>query len=620
MANNTEDVTDAGIPMTEFQPRGSDRSDTPQHRGSWSSHLDYMLTMVGYSVGFGNLLRFPYLCNRNGGGAFLIPFILFLLVTGFPMLFLESSMSQFSGKAVKHVWSFSPMFKGIGIGTLLITFLYTTFYTVFVAWPIYYMVRSCSSVLPWTTCGNSWNTDLCVDGVNSTFSSNMTALAGNTTNTIIAVELWENVTLAHTPAEEFWQYNVLNISTGLEDVGSVQWHIVGCLFAAFLVIFVCLIRGVKSAGKVVYVTALLPYILLIAIFIRTLLQPGATDGLLYYVVPDFPKLLQIQVWLEASLQVFYSLGPGWGMISTAASYKKFHQPCLRDCLILALVSEGSSVVSGMVTFSILGVMSHKVGVPIANVVSTGPGLGFVTYPEALAQLPLPQLWSFVFFLMLLMVGLDSQFLSMEVVVTALVDEYPRQLGKRRWLVTGVCCLIAFLLGIVFCTQGGPYMFQLLDWYSASLAPMVFCLLECVAVGWIYGIKQMSRDVEMMTGKALSPPLKILLVFVTPATLMVAFIFTLLRYQPPTYGKYEFPSYASKIGWFLAVLPLLPIPVYMVIAVRKHMATNSLKKSVHLAMSPDDDWGPAEAGYREEYMANKANRPTLKPHIMDIFKK
>ncbi|XP_067649903.1 sodium-dependent proline transporter-like [Haliotis asinina] len=591
-SKESSETNDEAIPMTEFRCQRRDRSEPPRRRETWSRHLDYMLTMVGYSISLGNLLRFPYICNRNGRGAFLIPFILLLLITGFPAFFLESILSQFSGKGAKQVWSFCPLFKGIGVGAVIVACSYMPYYTLYLAWPIYYMVKSCSSVLPWTTCGNSWNTDLCVEDVNTVYGSNVTTLAGNTSNIATTAKLWENVTLAHTAAEEFWQYNVLRVSTGLEDVGSVQWHTVGCLFGSYVLIFLCLLRGIRSAGKAVYVTALLPYILLVSIFIPTLMQPGAIDGLHFYIVPDFSKLLDIQVWLEACLQVFYSLGPGFGMIGTAASYKTFHEPCLRDCLIVTIVSEGTSIFSGLVTFATLGVMSRKSGVPIETVVSSGPGLGFVTYPETLAQLPLPQLWSFLFFLMLLTVGLDSQFMGVEVVITALVDQYPQQLGKRRILVTGGYCVIAFLLGIIFCTQGGPYMFQLVDWYVVSLGPIVICILECVALAWIYGIRRISSDAQMMFGKQLAMPVKILWAFVTPAILMTAFIFTLLRYQPPTYGKYEFPSYASTIGWFIAVLPLLPIPVYMVITVRTHMATNSLKKSIQIALRPDADWRPA----------------------------
>ncbi|XP_046578286.1 sodium- and chloride-dependent betaine transporter-like [Haliotis rubra] len=346
------------------------------------------------------------------------------------------------------------------------------------------MVKSCSSVLPWTTCGNWWNTDLCVEDIstlkghsmNSTHVLNYTDAAGfNGTGTSIA-ELWRNKTLSHTAVEEFYQYNVLNISSGIHEIGSIQWHIVGCLFASYVLIFLSLFRGIKASGKIVYVTALLPYILLVAIFIRTCSLPGAVDGILYYLKPDFSKLLTGQVWVEACIQVFYSLGPGWGIIMTASSYNKFREPTLRDSIILCTVSEGTSIFAGFVTFAILGVMAERVGVPISEVVSSGPGLGFVAYPEALSHLPLPQLWSFLFFLMLLAVGLDSLFLFVEILSTTIIDQFPTTLRHRHGWVTGVICVIAFAAGIIICTQGGPYIMQLLDWYLSALSVFLFCTL------------------------------------------------------------------------------------------------------------------------------------------------
>ncbi|XP_046561743.1 sodium- and chloride-dependent creatine transporter 1-like [Haliotis rubra] len=354
----SQEDSGAGVPMTEVSGQDENRSEPTRQRESWNKHLDYMLTMVGFCVALGNILRFPYICNRNGGGAFLIPFILLLCITGFPSFFVEATICQFSGKGAKQVWSFCPMLKGVGVGSLLMNCLYMPYYTLFLAWSIYYMVKSCSSVLPWTTCGNTWNTDLCVEDENTTYNSNGTNMAGNTSETITLSEHGENGTLARTPAEEFFRYNVLNVSSGLEDVGAVQWHIVGCLCASYAV----------------YVTALLPYVLLVSIFITVMQEPGALNGLYHYVIPDFNKLLDIQVWLEACLQVFYSLGVGFGMIGTAASYNSFHESCLKNSLILTIVSEGTSIFSGLVTFATLGFMSQKADVPIETVVANEPVL------------------------------------------------------------------------------------------------------------------------------------------------------------------------------------------------------------------------------------------------------
>ncbi|XP_048238952.1 sodium- and chloride-dependent creatine transporter 1-like [Haliotis rufescens] len=299
----TEDTSSIRVPMEERtkEERRGDKSDdlcyrdSHHQRATWSSRLEYILSLVGCCVGFGNLWRFPYVCNRNGAGAFLLPFLLCLLIIGFPMFFLEASLSQFSGRATPRVWSFCPMFKGVGVGALVMHVICISSYNILLAWPIYYMVKSCSSVLPWTTCGNSWNTDLCVEDLRNATYINITSTTLDDNMTATVKQRWENVTLAHTAAEEFWQYNVLSVSRGLEEVGSVQGHIVACLFASYVIIFLCMIRGVKSVGKAVYVTAGLPYVLLIIIFISTVMQPGAGSGLLYYVTPDFRKLLDVQV-------------------------------------------------------------------------------------------------------------------------------------------------------------------------------------------------------------------------------------------------------------------------------------------------------------------------------------
>ncbi|XP_046583688.1 sodium- and chloride-dependent glycine transporter 1-like [Haliotis rubra] len=466
------------------------------------------------------------------------------------------------------------------------------------------MVKSCSSVLPWTTCGNSWNTDLCVEAVTiGTFNSNRT-FVGNASSP--EGELWENDTLAHTAAEEFWQYNALGISSGLEEVGSVQWHMVGCLFASYIIVCLCMVSGIKSIEKVVYVTAIVPYILLVTIFIRMLMLPGAGAGLLYYLTPDFSRLLHAQVWLEACIQVMFSLAVGWGMIGTASSYSQFHEPCLRDAIIVTAVSEGTSIFAGFVIFATLGVMSEKTGVSISKVVSSGPGLAFVVYPEALFQLPMPQVWSFLFFLVLLTAGLDSQFMNIEVLTTAMVDKYPAALTKRRHLVTAGVCGISFLLGIVLCTEGGPYIYQLLDWYLGALSILLFCTMECLAVVWIYGLKQFSKDIEMMIGKPLATPFKILWAFVLPAVLLAVLLLSLLRYEPPSYGKYTYPGYASIIGWFVASAPLIPLPIYAIKAVRKHLVSYTFKESIKLALRPEDLWCPADPLRRKEYRDSSKN--------------
>ncbi|XP_048254887.1 sodium- and chloride-dependent glycine transporter 1-like [Haliotis rufescens] len=598
--------------------------ETRTSRPQWGSRVQYVLTLVGYSVGLGNIWRFPYICNRNGGGAFLIPFAIFLFLACFPLFFLETCVSQFSGKGTVHVWSFCPLLKGVGVGMVILGCLMVPYYNFLMAWPIYYLVQSCSAVLPWTTCGNDWNTVYCVTdfvtNVNST-TSNMTSLNDTLYDYVAVTKAWENLTLAHTAVEEFWQYKVLDISTGLGNIGSMQGHIVGCLFAFYVIMFFCIFKGIKSVGKVVYVTATLPYILLTVLLIRTLMLPGASDGLVYFFAPDFSRLQQVQVWLEACLQVFYSVGPGWGMVHVLASFNKFHEPCLRDTLLVSFISEGTSIFGGCVTFSVLGSMAARFGVPVSEVVSSGPGLGFIAYPQALSQLPVPQLWSFLFFLLLITIGLDTQFSVTEVLPTTIIDSYPRMFAKRRGILTAAICLVYFLMGLVFCTQGGPYIFQLIDWYIAALSVILFCFLECIAVGWIYGIDRFSKDIELMLGHPPPIILRFLWCFVIPVVLLTVFVLTLVQYGPPTYGKYKYPPYAVTIGWCIATVPIIPLLVCAALSLLKHRSAASFKQRLLLALRPDFDWMPSSSTHKGPYREEQqSRRRTVRENVRAVFKR
>ncbi|XP_046574683.1 sodium-dependent proline transporter-like [Haliotis rubra] len=465
-----------------------------------------------------------FCCRMNG--AFLIPFVIFLVLCGLPLFFLEVCLGQFSGKSALHIWALCPLMKGLGIGMVLLSGLTCAYFTTVLAWSIYYLVRSCSPTLPWSTCGNRWNTDLCVTSMrvlqnHTVFPFSNTTCPDNEANVtdvdvatlcsyidnadadVNGATLWSNTTLSHTAAEEFWQYNTLGISRGLEEVGHIQWHLALCLLAAWSIIFLSVIKGIHSVGKVVYVTATIPYILLVTLLVQGLMLPGGKEGVLVYLTPDFSRLTDIQVWLEACLQVFYSLGPAWGGLITMASYNDFHNNCLRDAIIATFVSEGTSMFGGLVVFSILGFMSKETGVPVLEVVSSGPGLGYVTYPEVLTHLPVPRLWSFLFFAMLVFVAIDTIFSMVETCISAMVDHYPTFMRHRLAVTLAYCCL-SYLTGLIFTTQGGMYMFQLVDWYLSFIFLLMAAFLECTVIAWIYGIRKFCADIEMMIGR--KPPL------------------------------------------------------------------------------------------------------------------
>lgn len=159
----------------------------------------------------------------------------------------------------------------------------------------------------------------------------------------------------------------------------------------------------------------------------------------------------------------------------------------RDSLIACCIGSGTSLLSSVVIFSVLGHMAFSAGKPVSQVAKSGPGLAFLAYPEVVMQLPLAPVWAVLFFLMLIILGTDSQFCTVEAFVTGLVDEYAVYLRPRRRLFTLAVCVISFLLGVPLVMEGGMYVFQLMDFFSASgfsLLTVVFC--EIVGLCWIYG--------------------------------------------------------------------------------------------------------------------------------------
>lgn len=316
-----------------------------EERGEWGNKIEFFLAIMGYTVGIGSVWRFPITCSRNGGGAFLIPFFFFLVTSGGPLYYLEVCLGQFTGKSAGLAFEFCPLIKGVGPLQVMLS-LIVIWYSIFVlAWTFYFLYNSVFTTLPWTTCGNWWNTPDC-QATSDLWSShtNGTALFSNGSSLLpysnatfpngsaISSVSETNMSSASIPqkkysssAFEFWQYNAVGRSTGLEDLGGLQLHLVTCSFLAWAFVVLAVLKGAKTLGKVVYVTATVPFLFLGIMLVRGLMLDGAMEGIIAFVKPDFRKLLSFQVWLEAAIQVFYSLGPTWGGVITMASYNKFHQ-------------------------------------------------------------------------------------------------------------------------------------------------------------------------------------------------------------------------------------------------------------------------------------------------------
>ncbi|KAH9507947.1 Sodium- and chloride-dependent glycine transporter 2 [Bulinus truncatus] len=135
--------------------------DENQERGNWTGKFDFILSLLGYAVGLGNIWRFPYLCYRNGGGAFLFPYLLMMFMIGLPLFYLEAALGQFTSCGATTCWQFAPLFKGLGIAMVISSTLTAIYYNMILGWALHYMFSSFTSSLPFLSCENPWNTEDC---------------------------------------------------------------------------------------------------------------------------------------------------------------------------------------------------------------------------------------------------------------------------------------------------------------------------------------------------------------------------------------------------------------------------------------------------------------------------
>ena len=254
------------------------------------------------------------------------------------------------------------------------------------------------------------------------------------------------------------------------------------------------------------------------------------------------------------MQIFFSLGPCWGSLITLASYNKFNNNTLRfktcphvlsssnvkifrDAIFVASANCLTSFYSGFVVFSFIGFMAHTTGKKIEEVIVSGPGLAFVVYPEAVSRLPLPHLWAVMFFLMLLALGLGTQFSIMETITRIVVDALDGRASHR--LVLTCACSAMLLGGLSMTTQGGMYVLTLMDSHAGTFSALVTGLVEVLAISWVYGVDRFLEDIRRMIGwTGLEPFYKLHRIYwtwiwkvVTPTLLLVILVASAIEYKP-----------------------------------------------------------------------------------------
>nr|XP_023015829.1 sodium- and chloride-dependent GABA transporter 1-like [Leptinotarsa decemlineata] len=529
---------------TNRPPGGTDEDE----RGGWGNKLDFLMSCISLSVGLGNVWRFPYLCYKNGGGTFLITYHIAMFVCGIPIFFQEVAIGQYLGSGgMTFVGQLCPLLKGVGYATMTIVFLLDVYYCVIIAWTLFYIFSSFSDPLPWSDCDNWWNTENCF-----VRDSNSTSL--NSTNS-------KNKS---SPVEEFLDRRVLGLSSGLTETGGIQWNLFIPLCLGWITVYCILKKGLHQSGKVIWFTALFPYVFLFIMLVRAVTLEGAGTGLLYYVTPRWEALLTPGPWMDGFSQIFFAYSIGCGALPALGSYNKFRHNCYKDAIITCVVNTLTSVIAGIVTFSILGHLAFEQNSDVGDVVKSGPGLVFLTYPQVVLKLPGSPFWATLFFIMLLILGIDSEFCLVESFITGIVDNWSQQLRPYRNTFTVVVCMVMFLLGIPMVTNGGMYIFQLMDAYSASGMSLLWvCFFQTIAISWIFGIDKLSDCIDQMMGMKPNKFLILCWKYLAPISIGVIFISQCFEYKSLSYGKYQYPLWSDWIGLGISFSSMFWIPLYVI---------------------------------------------------------
>ncbi|XP_050400598.1 sodium- and chloride-dependent neutral and basic amino acid transporter B(0+) [Patella vulgata] len=592
-----------------------DTGDENEERGNWTNKFDFFLSCLGYAVGLGNVWRFPYLCYKNGGGAFFIPYTIMLGIVGIPIFFMELSLGQFSSNGPATCWSFARLFRGIGFGMVIVSALVAIYYNMIIGWAFYYLFASFTSVLPWTTCGE-WSTPYCSDRLpsyrneslcafnNFTSTGNGTCVDGNGTLTALYNESLAKEVLnikRKLPTAEYLERVALGsaFSEDISDLGPIRWQLVLCYLLAWIFVCATLSKGVKSSGKVVYFTATFPYVVLIILFIRGILLEGSYDGIYYYITPNLDRLWDADVWKDAAVQIFFSLSASWGGLIALSSYNKFHNDCFRDAIIVSFGNCLTSFFAGFVIFSYLGFLARDMGVEISEVADKGPTLAFVVYPFAVTKLPVSTLWAILFFVMLVTLGVDSQFVLVETVSTSFMDLFPKSRNYKTFVVVGFGTIF-FLLGLTLTTNGGLHMLDLMDYYSGGWNVLVIALCECIALGYVYGVRRFVRDIEVMVGKKVCGIFPwvmwkywwmICWCFLTPVGVSFILIYSWVFYTRLD-GQ---PNWADALGWGMTLVVV--VAIFLPGLILLCTTPGTFRERIRTLTTPTKEWGPALPKHR-----------------------
>src|SRR5690625_1188478 len=513
-------------------------------REAFGGRWIFILAAMGSAIGLGNIWRFPYIAYENGGGAFIIPYLVALLSAGIPLLFFDYAIGhRFKGSPPLAFRRLAKWTETIGWWKAMICVVIGLYYAAILGWAASYIFFSSTE---------AWG-----DDANAFFFE-------------------EYLQMSDTPSLDF------------TIVPGVFWPMLAIWVAVLIVLGLGVRRGIGIASAIGIPILVVMFLVLVGI---ALTLDGAFSGLDALFTPNWAALLDPGVWIAAYGQIFFSLSVGFGIMITYSSYLKKRTNLTGSGMVVGFSNSGFEILAGIGVFSALGFMAQSAGVEVGEVVTSGIGLAFVAFPEIISQAPagLGPIIGVLFFASLLFAGFTSMISILEVVISAVKDK----LGWSRVTVVATFGVVAALISLFgFGTTSGIHLLDVSDNFVNQFGIVAASFVAVVVVSWILRrLDRMVNHLNKVSSFRLGGVYKFLIGILLPVVLgytLISELINLLSAEEPYGGLPNW--YVNTFGWGMVVALIVLALILMAIPWPKDSALYREQSENEYALDGDDPHG------------------------------
>ncbi|EDW65048.1 sodium- and chloride-dependent glycine transporter 1 [Drosophila virilis] len=556
-------------------------------RGKWEKPTDYIYACFGLALKL-DLFIVSYWFYFDMGLFGMLPYYIYMAIYLVPILVIHSFMGQFSSSGFISAFRVSPFFKGMGYVSLALSLASLLFYGIFAIVPLIFIMHSLRPTLPWSCEGFKPEenvTTIC----NMTDTQVQTVLSSENESDIF------EMTVVHVPSVLYFRQHYETLRSdfymGERPDYELSWQIAGFSVVIWSIITFIFLKFSETAkfGKLLRYMILSTLALLLVCLVRFMFLPGALDGITHYVKPRMDSM--VDGGLSMTIIVLQAFGSGWGSVMALSSFNNFKTNIMSYSWIIAFGQTLVYILFGLVTF----MLDHYFETMKSNSFSTYVEVNWVVYlssASALSTLEVPNLWTIIYYTMLLMASIIVMITQLFTVFTSLFDEFELLRNYKQQVTVGVLCFLASA-SLFFCTNHGVMYFSALS-LDAIMIHSVMHLLLLLAVLWVYGRERFQRDIEFMIGQPFASWKIFILRFIAPLFLL----YTLLIGVFISSMEHAFSSSVMlHISLILVLVPMLFIPGYGVFIMCQN--TGGFCDRFRRACRPND-WYPTEMEDRQQY--------------------